>query len=308
MFASLQIKNNSESNDLSDLTDIGIPYIDLVYIDPLDPVVIYSAIEGERIIICNKNERTKVLQWIENEEPASKHFLKELWNNARFEIIKHSLCQINEHSAGKYFGLVGTASDTILTNSHNNNLAHITPYVFDKNDPFSIDNFQLINKKAFVTIENRIKLNEAMTALIQSMHVLEKENELVYVVIVINNDSEAFIGFSHGSERESIINLIDANKGKKIDGTIIMNFGATEEIARTTTRHFNDAQSSVRKRKFDIVASTDFSKDAIAIFGRRKDACRMFKNAALSMINGETLHTGIDFTYERGGILLNENI
>jgi phosphoribosylaminoimidazolecarboxamide formyltransferase/IMP cyclohydrolase len=143
--------------DRKELSDLKIPFIDLVCVDlyPLSeeiakwegtltrpagtlsqrergemvnavlektdiggPTMLRSAAKGRRIVICDPKDRTKVVEWLKGGEENKEEFINTLCAKVEYVIAEYCLTSARFHSAQKYDGLIG---EKVLENKYGEN-------------------------------------------------------------------------------------------------------------------------------------------------------------------------------------------
>lgn len=121
--------------EMDELESLGLQPIDLVYCNlyPLEaeaakpdatrasvikqtdiggPTMLRSGGKGGRIVVCDPNDRERVLNWLEAGEPDRDDFLNALYVKVELTIGKYCLTAANYHSGGAVVAIVGERTKT----------------------------------------------------------------------------------------------------------------------------------------------------------------------------------------------------
>ena len=154
------------SEDVEEMKQLGIPRIDLVCVDfyPLQeeieksdstqekviektdiggPTMLRSAAKGRRIVVCDFNDRQKVIDWLKNDQPDKEKFITQLVAKAEFITASYCLASAKYHGNSFYDGILGEKK---LVCKYGEN-APQTPaglYSSNSNDPLALNKFEVI--------------------------------------------------------------------------------------------------------------------------------------------------------------------
>lgn len=87
-------------------------------------------------------------------------------------------------------------------------------------------------------------------------------------------------------------------------GLVILNFTVTEEVADALVTF---GMPEGQRRILDGIVAPSFDENAIGMFKRKGDKCRLLANPALSSLGMKSLDTELRYRYVRGGLIAQPN-
>jgi phosphoribosylaminoimidazolecarboxamide formyltransferase/IMP cyclohydrolase len=311
--AGLLAKNTPE--DVKELADLAIPRLDLVCVDlyPLEaeiakpgstresvieqtdiggPTMIRSGSKGGRIVICDPNDRQKVIDWLRAGEPANS-FADELCAKGEFTIAKYCMASARYLSGGKYVGFFG---ERIATCKYGENAWQAPAYLYSNgsHDPLALDKFAVIEGTP-PSYNNWVDIDRLLQTAthIASGYVI---NQGVGTAIAIGVKHGNPCGAAAGPDRLEVLAKMMAGDPLAIFGGLVMtNFEVDKALCE-----------SLAGKMLDGVIAPAFTQGAIAMLRRKGDKCRFVVNPALSGI-ADGLDRAPRFRYVRGGFLAQPN-
>lgn len=321
--AGLLAKNVEQ--DREELVDLNIPYIDLVCVDlyPLQeeinkpdctstsvieqtdiggPTMLRSAAKGRRIVVCDPNDRTNVIDWLKNGTPNEKDFLNMLAAKAEYIVAQYCLLSAGYHGQGKYKGFIGQQH---LTCKYGEN-GYQTPAALYKNnalsDELALHNFQL-SAGSEPSYNNLCDVDRLLQTATHIAATFDKNRQAVpFMALGAKHGNLCGAGINFQSEEQALINMLEGDPVSLFGGVIMLNFMVDENIAELIINERPD-----KKRLLDGIVAPGFSEEAIEILARKKGKCRLLYNPALSNLNEKSLDSAEIHRYVRGGFLSQPN-
>ena len=316
---------------LAELEKYDIPWIDMVCIDfyPLEeeiakleanaesviektdiggPTMIRSGAKGGRITICDKEDREKVIKWLQNGEPNKESFLNDL--HAKAEIVVAQYCAVSGmyHSGGKYSGIFG---ERVLECAYGENAyqkpaslyKNLQREINEKKDMLAISEWQLVAGSP-LSYNNICDVDRMMQTMAHIGAGFEKNfAEVPYIAIGAKHGNACGVG-TGDDEIEAIDKMLVGDLRAIFGGSVMLNFSVDEKIADELIHKFTP--EGVR-RLLDVVAAPEFTPEAIDILSRKKGKCRLLVNPAILKAGLASLDNTKRFRYVRGGFLLQPN-
>ena len=322
--AGLLAKDNKE--DREELQKLKIPFIDLVCVDlyPLEeeiknpgatresviektdiggPTLLRAAAKGERIVICDADDRKGVIEWLKNGEPEREKFLNKLAAKAEAVVARYCDTSAEYHSGGLYQSIFGKQ---VLECAYGENAWQKPAGLYrnhsGKTDPLAIHNWQLVAGSP-LSYNNICDLDRMLQTMTHIGAGMEKN---------FNNVPEIAIGAKHGnacgagmgeSETEAVEKMLLGDLRAIFGGSVMLNFPVDEKIAEVLIHKF----AGETRRLLDVVAAPAFSAEAVEILSRKKGKCRLLVNPAVEKAGLTALDTARRFRYVRGGFLEQPN-
>lgn len=310
---------------LNELEVLGWPWIDLVCVDlyPMQeaiarpdatlesvreltdiggPTMIRSAIKGDRIVIADPPDRTKVLKWLAEGMPDDQNVRRALAAKAEGIIANYCLASARFQSWGRIDGVIGSE---LWMCKYGENGWQTPARVFsvNNNDPLGIQNFKLVGGA-----EQSFNGAHGFEALIQSItHVAAgfKKNLGGVPFIAIGAKHNNPCGASVATRSVKALQRMIVGDRLALHGGLVMtNFkiGMREAKCLLSYRSLNG-----KKRLLDGIFAPAFSRMAIDHLARKHGKCRLFQNPALATLDIDSLDKSPRVDYVRGGFTIQPN-
>lgn len=303
--------------DMQELARIGVPYINLVCVDlyPLEeeiakegstpesviektdiggPTMIRSAIKGERIVICDPQDRDFVIKWLDAGEPDAFIFVRELRAKGEFIISQYCEASAKYWSGGKNIGIFG--KQTAVCKYGEN--AWQTPaglFSCGTDDHLALDKFIVVEGTA-PSYNNFVDIERLLQAMTHAAAALDKNFGSVPFIAIGGKHGNP-CGAAVGDNREDVAsNMLKGDPLAIFGGLVMVNFAITPELAELFAG-----------KLLDGIIAPGISPEAIEMLRRKKDKCRFIVNPELSFLNIRSLDQAPRFRYVRGGFLRQPN-
>jgi phosphoribosylaminoimidazolecarboxamide formyltransferase/IMP cyclohydrolase len=327
--AGLLAKDNTE--DRKELEKLKIPFIDMVCVDlyPLEdeinnpkatresviektdiggPTMLRSGAKGGRIVICDPDDRKKVLEWLKNGEPDKEEFINKLRAKTEENVAMYVSLSAEYHVKNYYRNVFGKK---ILELAYGENAYQIPAFLYRihgaKKDPLALVNWQL--KEGSPLSYNNIcdldRMQQTMTHIGAGFEKnFAKENIGVpFVAIGAKHGNACGASFAE-NEIEAIDKMLVGDLRAIFGGSVMLNFAVDEKVADELIYKFSP--EGVR-RLLDIVAAPAFTPEAVEILARKKGKCRILVNPAIEKAGIDSLDKAERFRYVRGGFMIQPN-
>ncbi len=311
---------------LAELDKYEIPLIDMVCIDfyPLEeeiakpdanqesviektdiggPTMIRSAAKGGRITICDKEDRGKVIKWLQGGEPDREIFLNNLRAKAEATVSRYCGTSAEYHSGQKYKNIF---YKKVLELSYGENAYQVPAFLNRihgaKEDPLAIINWELVagSPMSYNNICDVDRMIQTMTHIGAGF---EKNSNLVpNIIIGVKHGNPCGAGVSD-NEIESVDKMLQGDLRAIFGGSVMLNFPVDEKIAEELIHKYVEKG----RRLLDIVSAPSFSKEAVEILSRKKGKCRLLVNSAILKAGFSSLDNQDRFRYIRGGFIEQPN-
>ena len=311
--AGLLAKNTPE--DIAELANLTIPRLDLVCVDlyPLEaeiakpdstresvieqtdiggPTMIRSATKGGRVVVCDPQDRQRVIDWLKAGEPAN-GFVEELGAKGEFVIAHYCMASATYLSDGRYAGFSG---ERVATCKYGENAWQAPAYLYSTGtgDPLALDKFVVI-EGASPSYNNWADIDR----------LLQTAGHIARAFAINTGESPAIaIGAKHGNMCGAAVGAVGKEVLEKMmSGDPLAIFGGLV----MTNFEIDEASCEVLVGKMlDGIIAPAFTDDTIAMLRRKGDKCRFVVNHALSEL-GNSLDGAPRFRYVRGGFLMQPN-
>ncbi len=311
--AGLMSRNTKE--DITELAKLAIPRFDIVCVDlyPLEaeiakpdstresvieqtdvggPTMIRSGVKGGRVVICDPQDRMRVIDWLKAGEPTN-GFVEELGAKGEFVIAKYCMASAGYLSSGNYAGILG---ERVATCKYGENAwqapAHL--YSTKTDDPLALDKFTVVegtppSYNSWVDID---RLLQTSTHIAQAYVTNGGDTPMIAVGGKHGNACGAAVG---NDPAEVLKQMMSGDPLAIFGGLVITNFEVSEKVCE-----------ALAGKMLDGIIAPSFTLPAIEILRRKGDKCRFIVNPALSSLSGN-LDQATRFRYVRGGFLTQPN-
>lgn len=312
-------------DDLAELENEGIPWIELVCVDmyPLKeeigkpesnsesviektdiggPTMLRSAAKGRRIVMCDATDRPRVIEWLKAGEPDRETFLTELVAKAEAIVADYCLASATYHGKGEYAGVVGKR---VITCKYGENGYQTPAALFSSasDDSLTLDKFKIVagTEPSYNNLCDLERLVQTVTHIAATFDVNRSEVPFIGVAVKHGNACGAAIGKNAG---EVIYKMVAGDPLAIFGGLVMLNFPITEDVAEAL---LSNGMSEGERRLLDGIIAPSFDDGTIAMLKRKGDKCRLIANPELANITRNSLDIAPRFRYVRGGLLLQPN-
>jgi phosphoribosylaminoimidazolecarboxamide formyltransferase/IMP cyclohydrolase len=324
-FYAMLLSRSDNREDMDELEKLKLPLISLVCCDmyPLSeeiakkdstlesviektdiggPTMLRAAAKGGRIVICDKNDREKVLTWLKNGEPEAESFKRMLAAKAEYVVGKYCMASATYLSHGVYEGIWG---ESLVECSYGENACQIPSFVFQENESvFSPDKFKLLTETplSYNNFCDRDKILQTITHISAGFELNLNESPS-YIAIAVKHGNACGVGLGE-KPMEAITKMIEGDIRAIHGGSIFTNFKIDEEIAEALI-HYKMKNES--RRLLDTITAPEFTDGAIETLARKKGKCRIVINPNLAHISSDSIDTRKRVRYIRDGFLTQPN-
>jgi phosphoribosylaminoimidazolecarboxamide formyltransferase/IMP cyclohydrolase len=312
------------AEDRAELEKLKIPFIDLVCVDlyPLadeiakegstlesviektdigGPTMLRSAAKGRRIVVCDPEDRPKVIEWLKSGEPDKENFINKFCAKAEFTVADYALASARYLSFGNIDGVV---AHEVLSLKYGENGWQVPSGLFKNEivDELSLANFQLAAGTApsYNNLADVDRLLQTVTHIAAGFDVNFGSVPKIAVGVKHGNPCGAS---ASESPKASIQKMLEGDLRAIFGGLVMVNFAIDEELAETFLSH----KMETGRRLLDGIIAPSFTEGAIELMKRKGDKCRFLVNPALSSLTKKSLDSHSRFRYVRGGFLKQPN-
>ena len=314
----------SRKDDEEELARLGVPRIDLVYVDlyPLreeiskddsteasviertdigGPALLRSASKGRRIVICDTKDTKRVVEWIKTGRPDDRSILQKLAAKAEMIAARYSLTSAQYNSGGDIDGFIGIKSKSSAY-GENPWQASAGFFSVDTNDALALENFKQVagTNASYNNFCDLDRLLQAATHIAAGFDKNFGRVPFIALGVKHGNACGAAVG---DDKREVLQKMIEGDTRAIFGGLVMANFEIDEELAEVLLAH----KIQNGRRLLDGIIAPSFGERAIDLLKRKGDKCRFFENSALLNLNMASLDSNDRFRYVRGGFLRQQN-
>ncbi|MFA5751002.1 MAG: hypothetical protein WC898_01810 [Candidatus Paceibacterota bacterium] len=311
---------------LSELEKYDIPWIDMVCVDfyPLKeetkntsattesviektdiggPTMIRSGAKGGRIVICDPDDREKVIEWIKKGEPDKEEFLKKLSAKAEMMIAEYCAVSGKYHGEEKYEAIFGERTiECVYGENGWQKPAGFFKNFDSKNDLLSIDKWEQKGGSS-MSYNNICDLDRMMQTITHIGAGYEKNfGSVPFIALGVKHGNACGVGVSETDKTETVHKMLLGDLRAIFGGSVMLNFSVDEKIAEELIHSFASG-----RRLLDVVCAPSFTEEAIEILSRKKGKCRLLENNAIEKAGIFSLDIENRVRYVRGGFLKQPN-
>jgi len=325
-FYAMLLSRSENTLDMEELGKLKLPYISLVCCDmyPLKeeiakenvtlegviektdiggPTMLRAAAKGGRIVVCDKDDREKVLKWLEDGEQSPEIFKRKLAAKAEYVVAKYCMASAEYLSNGLYKNIFGEKQSECC---YGENAYQAPSFVYKETDSsFSPDKFKLITETplSYNNFCDRDKIMQMITHISLGFELNFNNKHLPYIAIAVKHGNACGVGL--GVEpMEAIKKMIEGDVKAIHGGSIFTNFKIDEDIAEALIHY---KMKEEYRRLLDTVTASDFTDGAIEILARKKGKCRIVVNPNLAYLSIDSLDKNERVRYVRDGFLTQPN-
>ena len=343
--AGLLAKDTEE--DRRELAARHVPFIDLVCVDlyPLEeeiarprsvresvvemtdiggPAMLRAAAKGGRIVVCDPEDRVRVLEWLKKHDDPIKSagadhgagydddpFVQELAAKAEFVVARYGFASALYLGEGAYAGVVGKRIAECLY-GENVWQAPAALYQNGSGDPLALRNFTLVEGTT-LSYNNWCDMDRLLQTLTHIAAALEANPVTRDAASAASNGERIAVAVKHGNPcgaaygedaKKVLENVILGDPLAIMGGVVMTNFpiGASEAETLASFKMRGE-----ERRLLDAVIAPAFDGAAIELLRRKKDKCRFVANGALARVGADSLDVQPRIRYVRGGFLRQPN-
>lgn len=324
-FYATLLSRPDNAEDMKELEKLKLPYISLVCCDmyPLSqeiakkdatlesviektdiggPTMLRAAAKGERIVVCEKGDREKVLMWLQDGEKDAESFKRILAAKAEYVVAKYCMASAGYLSKGIYKSILG---EQVSECCYGENAYQAPSFVYqDGQSPFAPDKFKLLTETplSYNNFCDRDKVLQTITHIAAGFE-LNLNKSPSCIAIAVKHGNACGVGISE-KPMEAIMKMIEGDVRAIHGGSIFTNFKIDEEIAEALI-HYKMKPDG--RRLLDTVTAPEFADTAVEILARKKGKCRIVANPNLANISTDSLDKKERIRYIRDGFLTQPN-
>ncbi len=311
--------------DLQELRDRGIPFIDLVAVDmyPLEeeiasgnatlqsviektdiggPTMLRAGAKARRIVLSRAEQRSEVLQWLTDGKPDEKSFRDELCGVAEYECARYIMISARYHGGENVAGWIGRR---VAPTKYGENPWQTPAGLYADNrvaaDPLGLDQFthQKGWELSYINETDMHRLLQTVTHIAAGFEVNFGTVPAIAVGVKHGNACGAGVA---ATAVEAVQKMLEGDEIAIFGGVVMVNGPIDADVATALmTYHMPDGQN----RLLDGVVGSEVTPEAMEILSRAK--LRIVTNPALATLTKDSLETAAIYRNVRGGMLVQPN-
>lgn len=314
-----------KKEDLAELKDRGIPFIDLVAVDmyPLEeeiasgsatlqsviektdiggPTMLRAGAKARRIVLSRPEQRTEVLAWLTDGKPNEIAFRDALCAVAEYECARYIMISARYHGGEEVAGWIGRR---VAPTKYGENPWQTPAGLFADNrvvaDPLGLDQFthQKGWELSYINETDMHRLLQTVTHIAAGFEINFAKVPAIAVGVKHGNACGAGVA---ATAVEAVQKMLEGDEIAIFGGVIMLNGSIDADVATALmTYHMPDGQN----RLLDGVVGSEVTPEAMEILSRAK--LRIVTNPALANLTQSSLETTPIYRNVRGGMLVQPN-
>ena len=326
-FYAMLLARPDNQEDVAEMKKLNLPFVSLVCCDvyPLEeeisnpnatresviektdiggPTMLRAGAKGGRIVICDKEDRGKVIEWLKAGEPDKEKFLNELHAKAEMVVAKYCLESARYHSGGTYDGFIG---EKTMICKYGENAWQTPAFLFKtgSGDPLALahSNFNRLAGEplSYNNLADLDRLLQTITHIAAGFDLNTNNVPLIAIGVKHGNPCGASVGTD---STEVLKNMLSGDLRAIFGGLVMTNFPINESEAEILLTF---QMPEGKRRLLDGIFAPEFSVLAVEKLKRKGDRCRFLANPVLASLNRDSLDKAFRFRFVRGGFLEQPN-
>ncbi len=311
--------------DLAELKERGIPFIDLVAVDmyPLEeeiasgnatlasviektdiggPTMLRAGAKARRIVLSRASQRSEVLQWLENGKPDEKAFRDKVCAVAEYECARYILISAKYHGGEDVAGWIG---QRVAPTKYGENPWQTPAGLYADNrvaaDPLGLDQFthQKGWELSYINETDMHRLLQTLTHVAAGFEV--NFGKVPSIAVGVKHGNACGAGVADTAV-EAVQKMLEGDEIAIFGGVVMVNGPIDANVATALMQyHMPEGQN----RLLDGVVGSEVTPEAMEILSRAK--LRIVTNPALANLSKDTLETAPILRNVRGGMLVQPN-
>ncbi|PID99493.1 hypothetical protein CSA80_01895 [Candidatus Saccharibacteria bacterium] len=315
----------AKPEDLQELADRGIPFIDLVAVDmyPLEeeiasgnatlasviektdiggPTMLRAGAKARRIVLSRANQRTEVLDWLKANKPDETAFRNKLCAVAEYECARYIMISARYHGGDDVAGWIG---QRVAPTKYGENPWQTPAGLYADNrvavDPLGLDQFthQKGWELSYINETDMHRLLQTITHAAAGFDV--NFGTVPAIAVGVKHGNACGAGVAE-TLVEAVQKMLEGDEIAIFGGVVMLNGPIDAAVATALmTYRMPDGQN----RLLDGVVGSEVTPEAMEILSRAK--LRIVTNPALANLNKTSLETAPILRNVRGGMLMQPN-
>ena len=282
-------KAESTRESVIEQTDIG------------GPTMLRSAAKGRRIVICDPSDRASVIERL-RAKTIDKDYLDYLAAKVEYVIAQYCLASASYHGKSEFAGLIGKKVDGCRY-GENPWQKKAALYSTGSKDPLTLEKFELIEGTplSYVNWCDVDRMIHTITHIAALYDV--NFNSVPYIAIAVKHGNPCGAAVSNDPV-EVLQKMVTGDPQAIFGGAVMTNFAINESLAEVLR---NYEKGKAPRRILDVIASPEFSPEAINLLKRKEGRCHFLENRSLLGLDVSSLDKSLLYRKVRGGFLTQEN-
>jgi phosphoribosylaminoimidazolecarboxamide formyltransferase/IMP cyclohydrolase len=315
----------TKPEDLQELKDRGIPFIDLVAVDmyPLEeeiasgnatlssviektdiggPTMLRAGAKARRIVLSRPEQRSEVLQWLTDDKPEETAFRDALCAVAEYECARYIMISAKYHGGEDVAGWIGRR---VAPTKYGENPWQTPAGLYADNrvaaDPLGLDQFthQKGWELSYINETDMHRLLQTVTHIAAGFEV--NFGTVPAIAVGVKHGNACGAGVAQTAV-EAVQKMLEGDEIAIFGGVVMVNGVIDADVATALMQHH---MPEGQNRLLDGVVGSEVTPEAMEILSRAK--LRIVTNPALANLTTASLETAAIYRNVRGGMLVQPN-
>ncbi len=255
------------------------------------PAMLRSAAKGRRVVICDRNDYERILNWHKMDGPLTELTTQRLCGKAEARVAQYAAISASAISEGGYSGAVYEKTALQPAYSENRWQGEATlarPFQVNsdgsEDKTLAVDNFKQIagNPPGYVNITDA---DSALGILTDIENYFDRHFAIQpFICIAVKHGNPCGIGV-HANYKTAIEKMIDGDREAIHGATVVINARLYSEHANLLRQYGMKQRrgGKLNQRMLDAVWCAGFEEGSAEILERKTGRCRMMENPNLTV-------------------------
>ncbi len=271
-------------------------------IDIGGPTMVKSIAKAGRPVVCNVEDRARVLEWLKAGEPNKEEFMQALRAKAFMTVVNYYKDIAEYLSNGTY---QVECFENVATFCYGENQPQSPSYLWkpyaQANDTLGLSSSAQLSGKE-KSFNNGCDFDSGLQTITHIAAGFDTNFTKVPNIALGLKHGNACGASASDNPQKAIEDMLAGNLLSIFGGSVMFNFALDENLAKVLLTYKQDGKD----RLLDMVVAPDFSDGALELLSNRAK-CRVVKLPALANLNKNSLDTHLRSRYIRGGKMTQPN-
>jgi phosphoribosylaminoimidazolecarboxamide formyltransferase/IMP cyclohydrolase len=177
-------------------------------------------------------------------------------------------------------------------------------YTSETDDPLALDKFKIVagTDPSYNNLTDLDRLVQTVTHLAAAFDI--NRGKVPYITVGVKHGNSCGAAFGNDNPIEVAQKMVMGDPLAIFGGLVIMNYPVTEDIAEALITY---GMPEGQRRVLDGIVAPSFDENAVGMFKRKGDKCRLLANQHLQNLGRKSLDAAFRYRYVRGGLLVQPN-
>lgn len=177
-------------------------------------------------------------------------------------------------------------------------------YTSETDDPLALDKFKIVagTDPSYNNLTDLDRLVQTVTHIAAAFEI--NRGRVPFISVGVKHGNPCGVSAAYDDPLEVTQKMVMGDSLAIFGGLVMMNFPVSEAIADMLLTH---GMPEGQRRVLDGIVAPSFDENAVGMFKRKGDKCRLLANPHLQKVGRESLDEALRYRYVRGGLLVQPN-